>query len=121
MARIMIIDDDPGVRHTFQVALERVGHTVSAVENGAVALRELTALEVDLVITDIIMPEKEGIETIQEVRERFPQIRILAVSGGGHTAGDWLEDARLLGADATLAKPVSPTTLCTTVAALLTL
>jgi len=88
--------------------LERTGHNVRVAPDGDMGISLHRAEPADLVITDLIMPEKEGIETIQELREDFPEVRILAVSGGGLVDPDGpLTDAELFGADASLAKPFS--------------
>ncbi len=108
MAKILIIDDDPALREIMRRILEPDGHDVRVAEDGARGLDLYRADPADLVITDLIMPEKEGIETIQELREEFPDVRILAVSGGGMVDPDGpLTDAELFGADGSLAKPFS--------------
>jgi CheY-like chemotaxis protein len=108
LANIVVIDDDPDLRRTMCRILERDGHSVRSAENGRAGL-ELVAREVpDLVVTDLLMPEKEGIETIVELREKHPDLRIVAVSGAGGKGEDGpLMDAELLGADAALPKPFS--------------
>lgn len=106
MSAILVIDDDPAVREVVREMLRGEGHEVSTAENGRQALQALAADVFDLVVTDLIMPEQEGIETIAEIRRRDPDIPIVAMSGGGRLGpGDYLETARFLGADATLAKP----------------
>ncbi|MFW6092480.1 MAG: response regulator [Pseudomonadota bacterium] len=106
MSKILVIDDDPSVREVIREMLQVEGHEVSIAENGREALDELAAREHDLIITDLIMPEQEGIETITEIRRRDAGIPIVAISGGGRLGpGDYLETARFIGADATLAKP----------------
>lgn len=108
MARILVIDDDAAVLATIRRILERAGHDVSSASNGAAGMRLFAQQPAELVVTDLYMPEKEGIETIQELREQYPSVRILAVSGGGVAGtGASLEDAKLFGADDTLAKPFS--------------
>ncbi len=108
MARILVIDDDAAVLATVRRILERAGHEVRSAGDGAAGMRLFEESPADLVVTDLYMPEKEGIETIQELRELYPDVRILAVSGGGvGGAGGSLEDARLFGADETLEKPFS--------------
>lgn len=106
MAAVLIIDDDSGVRRMMRLALTKAGHAVTEASDGAAGLALFRRQPADLVITDLYMPNQDGIETIQQLREEFPSSRILAISGGavlGTT--DALTDARLFGADATLAKP----------------
>lgn len=106
MSAILVIDDDSAVREVIREILAQEGHAVTIAENGREAVRRLADASFDLVITDLIMPEQEGIETITEIRQRDGDIPILAISGGGRLGpGDYLETARYMGADATLAKP----------------
>ncbi len=109
MADIVVVDDDPGLRGALRKILERGGHGVREAPDGEAGLRLVEARAPDLVVTDLLMPEKEGIETIMELRDRFPRVRILAISGAGTPDGEEgpLVDARLFGAHATLAKPFS--------------
>lgn len=106
MASVLIIDDDTSIRRVVRAALERAGHRVAEAGNGAEGMQRFRMAPADLVITDVFMPDQDGIETIQQLREEFPAARILAISGGSvaSTSGT-LRDALLLGADATLAKP----------------
>jgi CheY-like chemotaxis protein len=106
MAYVLIIDDDTSIRRVVRAALERAGHRVAEAGNGAEGMQRYRMAPADLVITDVFMPDQDGIETIQQLREEFPASRILAISGGSvaGTSGT-LRDALLLGADATLAKP----------------
>lgn len=105
-ARILVIDDDPLVRATLRALLEGEGYEVTIAvdgENGLEAFRRHTP---DLVITDIVMPEVEGIETIRQMREIAPNLPILAISGGGRGVSlDYLRMAQRLGATEVLAKP----------------
>ncbi|HEX6132828.1 MAG TPA: response regulator [Longimicrobiales bacterium] len=106
MASVLIIDDDDAVRGLLRAALERAGHRVAEGRDGAEGMSLYRRAPADLVITDVFMPGQDGIETIQQLREEFPQSRILAISGGTMTGATGpLTDAKLLGADATLAKP----------------
>jgi two-component system, response regulator, stage 0 sporulation protein F len=109
MAYIVIIDDDPAIRGTLRKILERDGYRVDEAADGEEGLRLVEAGEPALVVTDLLMPEKEGIETIQELAERFPDVRILAISGagGGEDKEGPLTDAILFGAHAVLPKPFS--------------
>ena len=106
MARILVVDDDALFRETLLTSLEGAGHELSAAANGVECLRLLEQQQADLVIMDILMPEKEGIETIIELRKRFPELRIIAMSGGGAPGKvNMLEAAKKLGANLGLAKP----------------
>jgi CheY-like chemotaxis protein len=114
--RILVVDDDDQVRSLFDVMLRRAGYEVICAPDGRVALQELSRCAVDLIITDIFMPEKEGLETIMEIRRAWPDLKVIAVSGGGrHGNMDYLEIARKLGASATLSKPIERRTLLETV------
>ena len=120
MADILIIDDDGAVRATLRKVLERAGHDVREAEEGHAGGKAIETRLPDLVITDLIMPGKEGIETIVDLREEYPELKILAISGGGAIdPGGPLEDARLFGADRTMAKPFSMDELIRTVDELL--
>ena len=121
VADIIVIEDEAAIRRLVVRILGRSGHVVREAANGrdGVALhREQPA---DLVITDLFMPEQDGIETIQQIREFAPDTPILAMSGGGSRGNtDSLEDAELFGADAVLMKPFSPEDLDQAIAGLLT-
>jgi DNA-binding response OmpR family regulator len=104
--RILVIDDDEAVRLTVQLLLERHGYKIGCATNGAEGLDMIEAFEPDLVITDIIMPMKEGIETIREIRRLHPAVKIIAMSGGGRlTSVSVLELASKFGADDVVHKP----------------
>ena len=120
MARILIIDDDAAVRRIMRRVVERMGHTVEEAADGAMGLSLFRQGKFDLVVTDLFMPEKEGIETIMEIREESPGVKILAVSGGMtlDRMGP-LEDAEVLGADASLPKPFAIQDLTSAVQTLL--
>jgi DNA-binding response OmpR family regulator len=106
MAEILIIDDDAVTREIMTAALEVAGHHVREAQNGADGIALVRKYHPALVVTDLMMPEKEGVEVIMELRQREPDIAILAVSG---VPGNdlYLHVARELGADAVLQKPVS--------------
>jgi DNA-binding NtrC family response regulator len=106
VARILLIDDEACIRRPLQLLLERAGHEVFSAANGVEAVRLWRESSGDLVITDIHMPEKDGLETILELRQLSPRTPILAMSGG-HRNGrvDVLGDATQLGAFRTIAKP----------------
>lgn len=120
MASVLIIDDDASIRRVLRTVLERGGHRVDEAVNGAEGMQRYRTAPADLVITDVFMPDQDGIETIQQLREEFPAARILAISGGslGGTSGT-LTDALLLGADATLAKPFTIEQFTRTIAGML--
>lgn len=120
MSAILVIDDDASVREVVSEMLRLAGHEVTMAENGREAMPKLSSTRFDLVITDLIMPEKEGIETISEIRRLDSDVPIVAISGGGRLGpGDYLETARYIGADATLAKPFTRQELLTTIDSLL--
>lgn len=104
--RIMIVDDDAGIRRILHILLSRAGYRVTAARDGIEALRLWRDSGGDLVITDLHMPEKNGIETIVELLSHTPGIRIIAMSGGGQTRQlDLLGSATMLGAVFTIEKP----------------
>jgi CheY-like chemotaxis protein len=116
MAVILVIDDDEKMRRLIVRTLDGDQHRIVEASNGAEALKLLGELKPDAVITDILMPQKEGIETIREIRERAPEIKIIAMSGGGSSHNlMFLDVARAFGADAALAKPFRPVELRETV------
>ena len=107
MARILLVDDDRQIRDMLKLTLERSGHEVVEAENGFQAVEKYDPQAIDLVITDIVMPEKEGIETIMDLRNLNPVVRIIAISGGGRiNPDDYLSWARRLGVNYTFTKPV---------------
>jgi DNA-binding NtrC family response regulator len=106
MGRILIVEDDKAVRELLREILKRVGHDVVDAGNGKEAMALYKQSPADLIITNILMPEKEGLETIQELRREDPDIKIIAISGGGQIGpADYLEVARRFGALRTFSKP----------------
>lgn len=106
--RILLIDDDVAVRTMLRQTLTHFGHTVTEARNGKEGLELFALAEFDLVITDIVMPEKEGLEVLMELRKRQPPMKIIAISGGGRqNAMGYLQTARFLGATKVMAKPFS--------------
>ena len=106
MARILVIDDEDQGRNMLCQVLQRAGHEVVTARDGNEGLQLFRTTLVDLIITDILMPEKEGLETIIELRLEFPNVKIIAMSGGGHQGNlNFLEVAKRLGARRTLQKP----------------
>lgn len=109
MSRIVVIDDEDGVRDMLRRVLEQAGHQVFDAPDGKRGLELVRVHAPDLVITDILMPEQEGLETIRIIRRTAIDTPIVAISGGGRTARmDFLEVALEFGANATLAKPFRP-------------
>jgi DNA-binding NtrC family response regulator len=112
VARILLVDDEDIVLRLFETVLELDHHDVTTASNGNGALAAIANGTFDLVITDLVMPDKEGIETIVEMRRLKPDLPIIAMSGGGRgNAADYLDMAAKLGARKTLAKPFSAQTL----------
>lgn len=106
MAKILIIDDDAAMLETLARMVEGEGHVTVLARNGAEGLRVYRETHPDLVITDIVMPEKEGIETILELRREEPTLSVIAISGALARKGvGYLTFAQRLGADEVLAKP----------------
>ncbi len=120
MARILVIDDDDSVRRMVCTMLAREGHEVHGAADGEIGAQMFQESRPDLVITDIIMPEKEGLETIRELHEVASEIPIIAISGGGQIdAASYLELAQQFGASRTFAKPIENTELLCAVEELL--
>src|SRR5688572_22241888 len=108
MADILLVDDDEQLRPMLKLMLEAAGHEVQDARNGKEALKIIGVKEMDLVVTDLVMPEKEGLETIKEIRRTYPGIKIIAMSGvDPNGTQSYLELARKLGAHHTLCKPFS--------------
>ncbi len=117
---ILIVDDDEAVRSVIRRALLAAGYRTIEAGDGRQAYRELRRQPVDLVITDIIMPDVEGIELILHLRRDYPGLPILAISGGGRISpADYLKSARCCGATNILAKPFELDELRAVVASLL--
>lgn len=120
MSTILVVDDDTQVLEVMSEMLRLEGHTVAVAENGQQAVEQIRDRRFDLVITDLIMPEKEGLETIADIRKHHSRMPIIAISGGGRVGPtDYLETARFIGANATLAKPFGRQELISTVSNLL--
>jgi hypothetical protein len=117
--RILVADDEVGVRSFLRTVLEDGGYEVLEAVNGKQAVEKVRAGLADLLITDLVMPEREGIETIRVLHKEAPGLGIIAISGT--YSGPLLSVARLLGADAVLSKPVTPELLLTSVARVLKL
>jgi CheY-like chemotaxis protein len=109
MAKILVFDDEPSILLMIKKLLEKAGHEVEIALNGKEGMEIFDKIKPDLIITDLIMPEKEGLETIFELRRKYPNLKIIAISGGGRISPDgYLPGARLLGANLTFSKPLVP-------------
>jgi CheY-like chemotaxis protein len=112
MTRILVIDDEALVRWALGMALEHAGYEVIEGENGIVGLERLIADGADLAIVDLIMPECDGFQTIEDIRGRFPDLPIVAITGGGPAGVQSpLKRAEALGADHGVSKPIDKNTL----------
>lgn len=106
MPTILVVDDERLGRTVLSKMLRAGGHGVTETENGQQALSYLEHHLVNVVVTDVIMPKKDGLETISEIHRRYPNTKIIAISGGARPSGPGaLTTARALGANGTLAKP----------------
>jgi DNA-binding NtrC family response regulator len=120
MTKILVIEDEDSFRNVLVKMLTKAGYEVRQAGDGNQALTVCEEFKPDLVLTDIIMPDKEGLETIQELMEVSPGIRIIAMSGGGRFGPDsYLPLAEKLGAKATLQKPFMREDLLDTVKSVL--
>ena len=107
MARVVVIDDNPAILDILSKVLTREGHEVVVAADGAAGEARVAEAPTDLVVTDIIMPNREGLETIIELKRRQPDLRIIAMSGGGRMRKlDVLEMAQRIGADRVIEKPL---------------
>lgn len=108
MTKILIVDDEELVLEMLVQMLKREGYEVEGASNGKEALKKINLNKPDLVITDLIMPEKEGLELIKDLRGSYNELKILAISGGNRHIDPMgqLKVAKFLGADASLSKPL---------------
>jgi CheY-like chemotaxis protein len=104
-ARVIVIDDQEPIRRIIRRALEPEGYEVLEAGDGAMGVDLLRRSGAALVITDIFMPGQDGIETLRQIRKEFPDVKVIAMSGGGVTGQDLTKGAELLGAARTLDKP----------------
>jgi CheY-like chemotaxis protein len=113
LPRLLVVDDNEDMRQTMKRLLERLGYEVEVAANGARALEMQARVAADVLITDIFMPETDGLETINQFRTTFPHVKIIAMSGGGASIRetDYLSTATVVGADAVLRKPFSKESL----------
>jgi CheY-like chemotaxis protein len=118
--KVLIIDDDELIRLTFRNMLKKTQCTILEAKNGNEGLAAYRVSRPDIVITDMLMPEKEGLETISQIRAFDPDAKIIAMSGGGGTKNmSFLELAKKVGANQILSKPVKPDQLFSTINILL--
>jgi len=115
MIAVLVVDDDPLVRKMLRLTLEQCGFDVRTAENGKVALQQMDERAAEVVVMDIVMPEQEGLETTAQIRERWPDTKIIAISGGARLgptgqvrleASQNLRLAHRLGAHMTFSKPL---------------
>ena len=114
--RVLVVDDNPDMRSFVKLVLERAGFEAQVAADGQRALDLQREHPADVLITDIFMPERDGIELIQQFKSMFRQVKIIAMSGGGQVSRkDYLPVAADIGADAVLQKPFAAETLLRTV------
>ncbi len=120
MSGILIVEDDSDLRTMLKVSLNRRRFTVLEAENGKEAIAHFKPSVTDVIITDLIMPEEDGLKVIMRMRELKPSIKIIAISGGGKAGpGSYLNLAKALGADAVYSKPFSVNDMITKIEELL--
>ena len=121
MARILIIDDEKPVRDAVEAVAAAAGHETRCAADGRQGMIEFARFQPDVVVTDMLMPEKEGIETVIDLRKLRPDLPIIAISGGGRVGNmSFLKMAEHFGATHTLAKPFSAAQLMAAFTACLT-
>jgi len=120
MAKILIIDDETAIAYMLKKMVERGGHVAEIAGNGNEGLQIFDRFHPDLLITDIVMPEKEGLEIIFDLRRKNPKLKIIAISGGGRFQYEgYLNSAKHLGADMVFQKPLDLKELMSSISALL--
>lgn len=119
MANIILVEDDPDLRDLLALILQDSQHSVLRCENGRRAVEYLSHQDADLLVTDLLMPEMDGVETVRAVRRLRPQLPILAISGGLPNPANYLGIARYFGATRVLPKPFQPAELISAIEELL--
>ena len=121
MFRVLVIEDNRDMRDLLRVILEGAGYAVDVAEDGEAGLHALRARPADLIVTDIFMPNRDGLEIIPQLRADYPAVKVLAISGGGSVVKGkgYLATAREIGAHSVLAKPFDQQDLLRAVGALL--
>ena len=119
MPSILVVDDEDQIRHLIRETLEQSGYHVTEARDGKEALQLCRLAPADLVIMDILMPDQDGLETTATLRQEFPNVKIVAITGGSEMIGilNFLDVAKMLGAHRALQKPFEMTTLLYTVEA----
>lgn len=121
MARILLIEDDDSLRKMLRLTLTKMGHAVAEARNGKEGMALHQSAPADLVLTDLIMPEMEGLETIMKLRRTQPELKIIAMSGGGRgNAISYLQIAKRMGAARVLEKPFTEKDLAAAIQGTLT-
>ncbi len=122
MPSVLVVDDQDQVRQLIRETLEQAGYEVEEASDGKESLDRYRVRSTDVVIMDILMPDQDGLETIMTLRQEFPDIRIIAMTGGSDTVGipNFLDVAKMLGARRALQKPFELKVLLDAVAAELT-
>lgn len=107
MANVMVVDDEVAVRNLIKEILSDSGHVIVEAANGEEACEIINGTSIDLVVTDLVMPEKSGLELIMDLAENYPDLPVIAISGGGGITGrfDYLPIAKLIGAKQIVNKP----------------
>lgn len=120
MKTVLVVDDDPSIRALIRLYLEGAGYAVIEAADGRRAMQALAGQAVDLVVLDIFMPEMDGLEVLQVLRNECQACKVMAISGGSAKIGmDLLGHATIFGADAVLEKPFGPATLLEKAASLI--
>ncbi|HEY7531515.1 MAG TPA: response regulator [Nitrospiraceae bacterium] len=119
MSSILVVDDEEQVRKLIVETLTQAGYDVREARDGREALEQYRQNQVDLVIMDILMPDQDGLESITALRREFPQVKVIAITGGTDMIGilSFLDVAKMMGAGRTLQKPFEMHTLLDTVKA----
>jgi len=107
MAKVLVVDDEDNMRFMIREMLEQDSHEVIEATTGKEAMVEFRRSPADLVITDLVMPDKNGLDLIMDIKQNYPNVRILAISGGGGVNGrfDYIPIAELIGASSVMRKP----------------
>ena len=113
MPSILVVDDNDQIRHLIRESLEQSGYHVTEARDGKEALQQYRLAQADVVIVDIFMPDQDGLETTATLRREFPNVKVIAITGGGDKSGilNFLDIAKMLGAHSTLQKPFEMKTL----------